>query len=156
MNELERLSENLDECKELLGWLQLSTFLRKPPVDKIYVFLVQTPKGESIYCGDLSNAADGVVADYIAPTPVLLNRKRSASAPLVPDLATKRRCVIEDPIGCKPPSAFGHCNLNPSAVKHFILLHMYDLLFALFYTATTATTTKTTTTTMSLALGSGA
>ena len=64
MNELERLSENLGECKELLGWLQLSTYFReRPPVDKIYAFLVQTPKGESIYCGDLSNAADGVVAD---------------------------------------------------------------------------------------------
>ena len=49
-------AENLDECKELLGWLRLSTYFReRPPVDKIYVFLVQTPKGKSIYCGDLSN-----------------------------------------------------------------------------------------------------
>ena len=52
MSELTRLSENLEECTELDEWQQISTsFGERPPAGKIYVVLVQTPEGESIYCG---------------------------------------------------------------------------------------------------------
>ena len=47
MGEVKRLSENLDECKELLGWLELSTYFPESPLaGKIYVILVQIHMGE--------------------------------------------------------------------------------------------------------------
>ena len=51
MKELNRLSEHLDECKRLLCWRTLSTYFHEePPASKMYIILVQTPEGESIYC----------------------------------------------------------------------------------------------------------
>ena len=52
MKELNRLSAHLNECKPLFGWLKLSKYFREePPAGKIYIILVESPKGESIYCG---------------------------------------------------------------------------------------------------------
>ena len=60
MSELTRLSENLDEkCIELDEMQQVSTiFGESPPVGKIYVVLVQTTEGESIFCGGVALMAN--------------------------------------------------------------------------------------------------
>ena len=49
MNELKHSFENLNKCQELYGWLPVSTYFPEShPEGKIYVVLVQIPKGEPI------------------------------------------------------------------------------------------------------------
>jgi len=63
ISELERLSQNLNECLELEDELQkMSALFKSPPQGKNYFTLVQVPKGKSIYCGAVVLKADGVDA----------------------------------------------------------------------------------------------
>jgi len=59
LNELNRLSENLEEC-ELLDPMGILSpeFYNNPPEHKVYIILVRTSKGESIYCGGVVLIAD--------------------------------------------------------------------------------------------------
>ena len=78
MRELTRLSENLEECTELDEWQRVSTtFGESPPAGKIYVVLVQTPEGESIYCEGVVRMAN--VAKTSGPLVILVQPPKVVS-----------------------------------------------------------------------------
>ena len=59
VNELNRLSENLEECALVDPMEILSpTFYDNPPTNKMYIILVRASRGESIYCGGVVLIAD--------------------------------------------------------------------------------------------------
>jgi len=61
-HELNRLSENSHECTPLDHTIEVlsANIYENPPAGKMYIILVRTPEGESIYCGGVVLMADVV------------------------------------------------------------------------------------------------
>ena len=77
INELERLSRNLNECTKLDDVeRQLLEVFGEIPQGKKYYTLVQAPEGKSIYCRGIVLMADGVDArpNAVRPPPIVRHR----------------------------------------------------------------------------------